>query len=368
MDKTIQNEFKPNYASPPGETLQDTLDILGITPAELAQQMGESIKVVNEIIEGKAPITPDIAWRLECAVDVPADFWNNRERYYREAKRRLAKQEPLEKHISWSKKFPMEELIRLEWIEDWRDIPTEQVREMLYFFDLGSPKEWPKQWNHAPLAMFLKSSVAPSNPYALAAWLRKGELDAEEIECSPYNQEKFRAALLLIRALTTQPPELFLEPLVQHCAQAGVAVVFVPALSQISVSGATRWLTPDKALIQLTLDYKSDEHLWFSFYHEAGHIMHPSPDKQEILLEHEGKNEQQLEKEEQANQFAADMLIPSEAYQQFVKKGPTSASICRFAEQIGIAPGIVVGRLQHDGYLPLSQCNELKQIWRLAKE
>ena len=81
----------------------------------------------------------------------------------------------------------------------------------------------------------------------------KGELDAEEIECKPYNQEKFRAALQEIRALTTQPAELFLQPLVQHCAQAGVAVVFVPALSQITVSGATRWLTDEQALIQLTL-------------------------------------------------------------------------------------------------------------------
>lgn len=148
MAKTIQNEFKPNYVSPPGETLQDTLDILGITPAELAQQMGQSIKTINEIIEGKAPITPDMASQLESAVDVPADFWNNRERHYRDALERLAKQEPLEKYISWSKKFPMEELIQLEWIEDWCDIPTEQVREMLYFFDLPSPKEWQKQWNH----------------------------------------------------------------------------------------------------------------------------------------------------------------------------------------------------------------------------
>lgn len=360
MAKTIQNEFKPNYASPPGDTLQDTLDILGITRAELAQQMGQSIKTINEIIEGQAPITPDMAWRLERAVGVPADFWNNRERDYREALERLAKQEPLEKYISWNNEFPMKELIQLDWIEDWRDIPTEQVREMLYFFDLSSPKEWQKEWTDAPVAMFLKSKVVKSNPYALSAWLRKGELEAEEIECASYSKEAFRAALQKIRALTTQPPEQFLEPLVRHCAEAGVAVVFVPALSQISVSGATRWLTPSQALIQLIFDYNSDDHFWFSFYHEAGHIMHPEPDKQGILLEHEG-NDEQLEREQQANQFAAEMLIPKAAYQQFVREVPTSTSICRFAQQIGIAPGIVVGQLQRDGHLPVSECNDLKQ-------
>jgi len=355
MAKPIQSEFRPDYVSPPGETLEDVLEALGMSQAELAQQTGRSPQLINDIIEGKAPITPDMALQLEHTLGgLSAHFWNKREQGYREALERLKDKEPLEVQIKWLDNFPIKELIKQEWIEDWQEEPDEQLWELLYFFDVTFPKEWERQWNHAPLAMFLDFSVVKSNPYALAAWLRKGELDASEIECSPYNQEKFRAALLLIRALTTQPPELFLEPLVQHCAEAGVAVVFVPALSQISVSGATRWLTPDKALIQLTLDYKSDEHLWFSFYHEAGHIMHPSPDKQEILLEHEGKNEQQLEKEEQANQFAADMLIPPEAYQQFVRKGPTSASICRFAEQIGIAPGIVVGRLQHDGYLRLN--------------
>ncbi|MGB0388169.1 MAG: HigA family addiction module antitoxin, partial [Ardenticatenaceae bacterium] len=297
MAKTIQYEFKPNYASPPGDTLQDTLDIMGMTAAELAQQMGETIQTINELIAGKAPITPDMAWQLERALGVPADFWNNRERHYREALERLAKQEPLEKHIGWSKMFPIEELIKLDWIEDWQDIPTEQVRELFYYFDVPSPKEWQKLWMKAPVAMFRQSSAKENNPYALSAWLRKGELDADEIECAPYDKEKFQAALHEIRPLTTEPLELFLEPLIKRCAEAGVAVVFVPALSQISVSGATRWLTDSQALIQLTCSYKSDQQLWFSFFHEAGHIV--LHDKQDIFLEHDGKHDQ-AEKEQEA--------------------------------------------------------------------
>lgn len=355
-----KNEFKVDYASPPGDTVLNIIEALDMTPAELAKQTGYPFKTINEVTSGKGAITPDMAVQFERVLKMSADFWNRREEHYREALERLKDKEPHEVQLKWVENFPIKELIQLGWIEDWLFDPDEQLWELLYFFDVVFPKEWEKQWFKAPVAMYRQSSAFQSNPYALTAWLRKGELEAEEIECAPYDKEVFRTVLLLIRALTLSPPEEFLEPLVQRCALAGVAVVFVPALSQISVSGATRWLTSDQALIQLTLCYKSDDQLWFSFFHEAGHIL--LHDKQDIFLEYEQKHEQ-FDAEQEANQFAASLLIPPEAYQQFVARRTfaSQASIRAFAQQIGIAPGIVVGRLQHDGLLPFTDCNDLKR-------
>jgi hypothetical protein len=262
-------------------------------------------------------------------------------------------------------------LIERDWIEDWRDMPVEQVWEVLDFFSLPSPAEWRQVWDSAPVAAFRLSSSGKSDPYALAAWLRKGELDAEEIDCEPYDEERFRAALQQSRALTSETPERFLEPLIQLCAQAGVALTFVPTLSNISVSGATRWLTPSLALIQLSLPQKNDDQLWFSFFHESGHIL--LHDKRDIFLEYEGKEEvadceaSPWDKELEADQFAANLLIPTEAYQLFVQESHvTSAAIRSFAEKIGLAPGLVVGRLQHDGYVGPTFGNELKRclVWK----
>ena len=74
------------------------------------------------------------------------------------------------------------------------------------------------------------------------------------------------------------------------------------------------------------------------------------------------------EKEEQANCFAADSLIPRRQYQKLLTREPLSkAKIKTFSEKIGIAPGIVVGRLQHDGHVPYSHCNNLKQRFRLSE-
>lgn len=361
MAKVIENQYRPDYVSSPGESVLGILEALEMTPVELAKETGYSFNRINEVIQGQGAITPDMAIEFERVLKMPAHFWNNRERRYREFLEQLKDKEPLEVQIKWLDNFPTAELVQLDWIEDWQEEADEQLWELLYFFDVRFPKEWEKQWQNMPAVMYRRQSDAfKNNPYALAAWLRKGELDAEEIECAPYSKAKFRAVLHSLRALTTQAPEEFLEPLVQRCAEAGVALVFVPALSQISISGATRWLAPDQALIQLTLRYKSDDQLWFSFFHEAAHIL--LHDKQDVFLEYDEKYEQAKE-EQEANQFAADLLIPPQAYQAFVaaKTRFSKASIRTFAQQIGIAPGIVVGRLQHDGHLPYTHGNALKR-------
>ncbi len=153
---------------------------------------------------------------------------------------------------------------------------------------------------------------------------------------------------------------LFRSRLADLCAAVGVAVVFVPELPKTGVSGATRWIG-DKAVIQLSLRYKSNDQLWFTFFHEAGHIILHG--RKEIFIE---GNEQSGEKEEEANAFAADKLIPDAALRRFLAKwdGRNLAEVETFADQVGIAPGIVVGRLQHDGVLRRSYGNHLKVFLR----
>lgn len=313
MAKTIQNEFKPHYASPPGDTLQEMMEWYKVTPTELARETGKTVQFINQLLFGQAAITPELALHLERLFKMSADFWMKREQSYRDALQRLAKQEPLEKHLDWIDNFPIEELIELDWIENWEDMPAEQVWEVLDFFEVPSPTEWSQIWERGAIAEFRVTSSCKSDPYALAAWLRKGELEAQEIDCEPYNEDRFRAALEEVRTLINEPPEDFLQKITNLCAPAGVAVTFVQTLSNLNVSGATRWLTPELALIQLSLPQESNEQLWFSFFHEAGHIL--LHDKRDIFLEYEGK-EEAVEKEQEADQFAADFLIGAGIYQR----------------------------------------------------
>ncbi|MEN6299206.1 MAG: ImmA/IrrE family metallo-endopeptidase, partial [Anaerolineaceae bacterium] len=178
-----------------------------------------------------------------------------------------------------------------------------------------------------------------------------------------------RQALQQIRGLTTQPPEVFVPQMTELCAQAGVAVIFVPEIPGTRTCGATRWLTPTKAMIMLSLRYKTDDHLWFTFFHEAAHILLHG--KREVFLEDDDEvSEDVRAKEEEADWFASDFLIPPEAFRRFHPRGAhiSHEDIIEFAQQLGIAPGIVVGRLQHEKIVPLQNFNHLKQRFHWIHE
>src|SRR5579872_2634531 len=200
------------------------------------------------------------------------------------------------------------------------------------------------------------------HPAAVAAWLRQGELEAREIECQPYDERKFRALLPRLRALTLiKDPAVFVPELQRLCAECGVAVVFVPEIpgkQGTRLCGAARWLTPEKALIQLSLRYKDDGNLWFTLFHEAAHILLHS--KKAFFVDDnvgEGADEQEAE----ADNFARNLLIPPSALLRFVASDVfTDAALRHFADEIGIAPGIVVGRLQHDKVIGWNIGNSLK--------
>lgn len=365
MSNEIQNQYAPDYVSPPGETLQEMLEERGMSQAELAERTGRPKKTINEIINGKAAITPETALQFERVLGAPASFWNNRERYYRESLARQAERESLLEQVTWLEQVPVKAMIKFGWIQQFQD-KVEQLREVLNFFSVVSPEQWRDIWCKTDI-YFRKSQAFKSDFGDVAAWLRQGEIEAAKISCAPYDEYKFREVLQHIRKLTLEPPEIFQPEVVHLCASSGVAVVFIPQLPKTRTCGATRWLKPEKALIQLSLRYKTNDHLWFGFFHEAGHILLHG--KRDIFLEGKGiQAAEEEEKEKQANEFAEDILIPSTKYQAFItsEQYRSKTGILQFASEIGVAPGIVVGRLQHSGVLPKSHCNDLKERFEWA--
>lgn len=361
MDSWIQNQYLPDHVSPPGETLLEKLEELNMTQAELSQRMGRHKKTVNEIVQGKAPITPLTALQLETVLGVPASFWNNRELHYRQ---HLAEKEQLERlksYVPWSNTFPVKDMERKGWIKPRSD-PIQQVSELLSFFGVSSPAQWEAVWKPRWVA-FRKTRAHIVDEGAVSAWLRQGEIEAHRIHCQPYSVGAFLEALTSIRQLTTEPPEVFQPRVIALCAAVGVAVVFVPQLPGSRASGATRWLDPDKAMIQLSLRYKTADQLWFTFFHEAGHIVLHG--KRQVFLEEHDEDDVQ---NQEADVFATNRLIPPAELERFLARVEpgriAKKAILEFAAEIGIAPGIVVGRLQHDGHLPHSHCNQLKQRLR----
>ncbi|MCK5491737.1 MAG: ImmA/IrrE family metallo-endopeptidase, partial [Candidatus Omnitrophica bacterium] len=203
-----------------------------------------------------------------------------------------------------------------------------------------------------------KSSVYKESNESTAAWLRIAELRADQIDTIPFDDGEFKNCLNEIRDLSNKPAAVF-EPIMRKkCSQAGVALVFVPELERTHLCGVTQWLTQKKAMIALSLRYKMNDHFWFTFFHEAAHILLHG--KKEIFLDL--KDSDGANKESQANAFAANHLIPEKEYKFFITshKNIFKNDIIIFSKNIGVHPGIVVGRLQHDKYIKHQWHNDLK--------
>jgi addiction module HigA family antidote len=360
-----RNEYAPDRVSVPGETLAEIIEDRGISQAELAERLGRPKKTVNEIMRGKAAITPETAVQLEHVLGIPAAFWNNLEGNYRGHLAAAKDRDNLRGFFWWMRRFPVAMMHKHGWIDRPAD-KTECVRELLRFFAVSSPEQW-EQVYAVPQASFRKSAAFDVDTPAVAAWLRRGEIAAQAIDCRPFDRTAFVEALHDVRGLTREDnPKKFVPKLTKLCAAAGVAVAFVPETPGSRVSGATKWLSPARALIQLSLRYKSDDHLWFTFFHEAGHIVLHG--KRMVFLEANGKRQGRLE--EEADRFAADTLIPPVEFEKLHRLCPgpfcETGAIESFARRIGVSPGIAVGRLQHEHILDWNQGNHLKTYFEWA--
>jgi HTH-type transcriptional regulator/antitoxin HigA len=360
----MTSNYQPDFMVHPGEHLEELLETSGMTQAELADRLGVHKKTVNEIVKGKASVSSDVALRLSKVFHYPAHLWNNMQRNFDETAARLAEEERLKDHLDWLKQVPVKKMIERGWLPAHK-APIEQLDEVLRFFGIASPDQWQTVWQTHQVAYRQSQRFEPC-ALALSAWLRQGELQAQAMACAPFDRKGFQQVLDIARGLTREGPHNFEPQLIDHCARVGVALVFVPELPKTGVSGCTRWLG-GKAVIQLSLRYKSNDQLWFTFFHEAGHIMKHG--KKEVFLEGKGLDG---EKEEEANNFARDRLIPPADYRRFLEQwdGRSLEPIVRFADEIGIAPGIVVGRLQFDKRLKNSHGNGLKVFyeWQEGKE
>jgi len=361
MISQSRNEYKPDYATSPGEILEETLEALGMKKKDFAESCGLSAKHVSQIISGKAAVTPDTAIRFERVLGIADEVWNNLEANYRAFHARKRAGRELEQQVEWVKKFPVKQLINRALIEKPKD-SVHAVELVLRFFGVASIEVWEDRYASVGAA-FRHSRVFRSELESLATWLRIGELLAQRSETGPYDKDLFMKALLTIRSFTNLNPEEFEPKIKDLCGKAGVALILVPEFPKTHVSGASRWLTPEKAVIQLSLRHKTNDHFWFSFFHEGGHILTHSK-KGVYINEYDGASS---EEEIAADAFAARVLIPQKEFKGFVARRSFSRrSIALFAEKVGVAPGIVVGRLQHDKLIPFHWLNDLKVKFRLV--
>lgn len=344
--------YQPREVSPPGATLRDLMDERDWKQRELAHRLGRPVQAVNEILAGKKEITEDTAIELERVLEVPAQFWLAREAHYREYLARRRSTEALREHVPWLERFPVKALQAAGVLPAGRltaAFKQELVEPLLRFFGVASPAGWQAHYDQMQPQFRRARPSRQTDVAAITAWLRMGELQAARLQTAEYSAARLQAAIPAMRALTLQPPDAIAPALVRLCADAGVALVFVPALPGTHVSGVARTLH-GRPLVQLSLLGKWNDGFWFSFFHELAHVLkHPA---RAIFLDDAAAGETVESPEEQeANRFAADALVPRALQPRLAALPLDAGAIEAFAREAGVHPGIVVGQLQHRGRL-----------------
>ncbi|MDQ0851353.1 HTH-type transcriptional regulator/antitoxin HigA [Arthrobacter sp. B3I9] len=351
--------YAPERILPPGSTLLEVLDERAMTQSDLAIRTGLSAKHINQIVKGTASISPETTILLERATGVPASMWTNLESTYQLDRSRTKEAEKLKLDLDWLKTLPLAELAKRKRIQS-ASYSIDTLREVCNFFGVADKASWEALWER-PTA-YRRSKAFSSDPTAVAAWLRIGEVEAMKISCSPFDKAKLLSSLEDLRSLTRlSNPNEWVPRLKSACEDIGIAVVFEPEISGARIVGATRWVQPDKVLIQLSLRHRWSDIFWFTFFHEIGHLLLHS--KKDVFINDQGPHSGA---ESEADAFASQLLIPRR-FEDRLSTLQSDDDVTKFASELGIGPDIVVGRLQFEKRWPYTRGAALKRRFTFAK-
>lgn len=326
----------PDYVVPTGEFIQEWMEVEGVNAAELARRLGVSRKHVSDLLHGKAPLSHDMALRLENVTGVPARIWNLHESGYREALARRKADLALANQYEQVKVFPLKYLRDNGFITAGARDKAGTVRDVLRFLRVGSVDAFVATRRKGAVA-YRRSAVGRDDSASLSVWLRAAELMQDSEDLPEYNQDALDRLIPRLRALTLKMPGPAFQEAKGLLRECGVTLVLVPAVPGLGIHGATRWFE-GRPLIQLSGLWKSDDQLWFTLFHEIGHVL--LHDVKGLYL-----SDAEDEMENEANEYASHVLVPA-SFEDRLPCGRNIKAVQDLADEIGIAPSIVLGQTQ----------------------
>jgi len=335
----------PDSAIHPGLSLEDELNYLGISQAELAIRGGLSEKHISNIINGKASITVETALKLEKVLGLKASFWTAYQSNYDESLARIEARNKLKEDLDLLPEFQetFKELVKVKAIQPLRftlknfiDI----VSALQSFFGTDSLRNIRETNLSAVYRKYDRNNV---NPNTIAAWLRLGQIKAQKTETLEFNEKLLKKSLEEIRTLANIDNALeFLPKIEKILANCGVVLVCAPYLKNTFTQGATQWIKSDKAFIILKTTKQGLDKFWFNLFHEIAHILKHGSSKTFIDLE----DKQDSKEEREANSFAENLLLPQfdeSLYAEIL----SSAQIEKMAKKYAVSTSVIAGHLAY---------------------
>ena len=293
----------------PGGVFYERLQELGMSVKEFSVRAGKPEKTVFDVIKGRSSVSPEMACLIERVTGMPAEALLKWQAMY-DVQRVKSNNRFCPKDMAkWISRFPIKDMVGNRWL------PSETGREnlseeMLSFFGVASPEAWEnyyfKQKLHVAFSISIRKTI---DPYALSAWLRRGEQQADEIAVDEvYSPGRLKDKLDDILFLLNNPPDDVLTILREMLLGVGVKLFYTEPLPAVPVNGATRWIG-GYPCIQILDKVESYDNFKRFIFHEIGHILLHG--RKEIFIENAGEitdDPEYLQKEAEADAFAEQFL------------------------------------------------------------
>jgi len=351
----------PIEVFPPGDFIREEIEARGWTQEVLAEVLGVSPRLVNEVIVGKRRVTPETARALGEAFGTSAVLWMNLESTYRLSQTKGV-DDAVARRSRLYDEYPLKDMIKRGWVEKSSDIDTLEER-VLGFFGISEVGETPATFAHAAK----KSTSYEAPTMAQCAWLLRARDLASSVSANNYTETRFKKSLERLKALLQDIGQLAEVPKV--LADGGVRLVLVEQLPGTRIDGAAFWLNAKSPVIALSLRFNRVDGFWHTLLHDLRHILHkdvtPSDEPLldiDLLGEHVTRDRARPPAEARADAEAAEFLIPQDKLDSFirgVRPYYSKKKIRLFAETVGVHPGIVVGQLQHRGEIPFAHSRDM---------
>ena len=370
----MSNSLIPARVISPGRILQRELDARGWTQKDLAEITKRPPQTINEIIKGTKQITPETARELSAALGTTAKFWTNLETNYR---LNLAKKKQKESEIERRSRLytlaPISELIKRQWIKSTKSL-DELEQSVCQFLGIKSPQEIPqlsvnfrkgaspgfdsgacvvRHSQHGSGISSLTESISSRQVLepeynAKIAWCKRVEQVVSKQTLKEFKLDKLREAIPDLLRYAQKEEDIAHIP--QMLNDLGVHFAIVPHLNKTYLDGAVFYLE-NHPVVALTLRHNRIDCFWFSLMHELAHIV---AGHRGVYLDNLDELEQNS-KEEEANKLARNWLIDEQAWNSFIVQTQprfSKRAIIDFAQAQNRHPGIILGRLQHEGLVP----------------
>jgi len=348
-----EETFRPNWASAPGETIQAIISARGFSATDLQTSLDMPDYELSSLLTGNLKISSELAKRLANVFGSTPRFWLERDKQYHASLKAIELAAP--ELTRWARSFPLNEMVKAGWLN--KPTSGEAAAELLEFFGVANLAEWRESYQARLRRTNFRTSQSFENTIgSTTAWIRHGEIVAEEMNCGAFDKNGFRKSLSALKALTLEKsPRRFIPTLQRECAKHGVAVVVNRCVSGCAASGATYLLENGTALLLLSARFLSDDQFWFSFFHEAGHLLLHTD---EACVEEMGAKSSLIE--EEANVFAQEIILDPLGRDELMALELNKFSIARFARRCCVSAGVIVGQLQHRKKIKHSAYNALK--------